>query len=297
MNKIEVYNRKANGKLLLTSEYFVLDGAEALAVPTKFGQKMVVSDAEIFSWTSYNNKNEIWLKDSVSNSKFKTESLNQLFNFLNTENVELIDTFHFDTYLDFPNEWGLGSSSTFVALISDFYNVNPYKLNKELFKGSGYDIACAFAKKPILFSKQYEFQPHIQEVEISESVKPYLYFLYLGKKQNSREGIEHYRSIKNDKNTTIERLNNLTSEIVKSSDYMEWIRLMSDHEELISSTLKLDKISNAMLNGLPYFTKSLGSWGGDFVLLISDEEEKTIRKNIEKIGLNTLFNYNDLILS
>ncbi|PIZ07449.1 MAG: GHMP kinase, partial [Flavobacteriaceae bacterium CG_4_10_14_0_8_um_filter_34_31] len=31
-----------NGKLLLTSEYLVLDGAKALAIPTKYGQYLEV---------------------------------------------------------------------------------------------------------------------------------------------------------------------------------------------------------------------------------------------------------------
>lgn len=33
---------KSNGKLLLTGEYLVLDGAVALALPTKMGQIMTV---------------------------------------------------------------------------------------------------------------------------------------------------------------------------------------------------------------------------------------------------------------
>ena len=32
----------SNGKLLLTGEYLVLDGANAFAVPTKFGQNLIV---------------------------------------------------------------------------------------------------------------------------------------------------------------------------------------------------------------------------------------------------------------
>ena len=32
------------GKLLITSEYFVLDGALALAVPTKLGQELLYSE-------------------------------------------------------------------------------------------------------------------------------------------------------------------------------------------------------------------------------------------------------------
>ena len=37
-----------NGKLLLTGEYFVLDGALSLALPTKFGQNLVSSTKIIF---------------------------------------------------------------------------------------------------------------------------------------------------------------------------------------------------------------------------------------------------------
>jgi hypothetical protein len=42
------------GKLLITSEYFVLDGALALAVPTKLGQD--------FYWEEFNdgNSNIFW---------------------------------------------------------------------------------------------------------------------------------------------------------------------------------------------------------------------------------------------
>ena len=37
----------SNGKLLLTSEYVVLDGIECLALPTKFGQSLSVKKKSI----------------------------------------------------------------------------------------------------------------------------------------------------------------------------------------------------------------------------------------------------------
>ncbi len=33
---------RSNGKLLLTAEYLVLDGARAIALPTKLGQSLTV---------------------------------------------------------------------------------------------------------------------------------------------------------------------------------------------------------------------------------------------------------------
>ena len=36
----------SNGKLLLTGEYLVLNGAVALAIPTKFGQTLTIPASE-----------------------------------------------------------------------------------------------------------------------------------------------------------------------------------------------------------------------------------------------------------
>ena len=45
----------SNGKLLVTGEYVVLDGALALAIPTKFGQTMKVAPTtgNVIHWKSY----------------------------------------------------------------------------------------------------------------------------------------------------------------------------------------------------------------------------------------------------
>ena len=34
----------SNGKLLITAEYLVLDGAKAFALPTKFGQNLIIEE-------------------------------------------------------------------------------------------------------------------------------------------------------------------------------------------------------------------------------------------------------------
>ena len=54
----------SNGKLLLTAEYFVLDGAKALAVPTKLGQDLIVepiSEKKII-WASFSESGECWFE-------------------------------------------------------------------------------------------------------------------------------------------------------------------------------------------------------------------------------------------
>jgi len=65
---------KSNGKILLTGEYAVLNGAKSLALPTKAGQSMEVSkgsENEI-SWTSYDENEQIWFqaKFEINSGKF-----------------------------------------------------------------------------------------------------------------------------------------------------------------------------------------------------------------------------------
>ena len=58
----------SNGKLLITGEYLVLDGARAFALPTKFGQNLIVetgSNQEI-QWKSFNVDEKIWFEDVIT---------------------------------------------------------------------------------------------------------------------------------------------------------------------------------------------------------------------------------------
>ena len=54
---------KSHGKLLITGEYFVLNGAKALSIPTSYYQTLKVDkiDSKIISWKSYDNNKNIWI--------------------------------------------------------------------------------------------------------------------------------------------------------------------------------------------------------------------------------------------
>ena len=53
------------GKLMLTSEYFAIDGALVLAVPTRLGQEFFFEEKEdgnsLILWEAY-HQNTLWLK-------------------------------------------------------------------------------------------------------------------------------------------------------------------------------------------------------------------------------------------
>ena len=70
----------SNGKLLITGEYVVLDGAKALAIPTKFGQYLTVNtlknkqQAKLF-WQSIDEKGNIWFQGEFKLPNFELTSV------------------------------------------------------------------------------------------------------------------------------------------------------------------------------------------------------------------------------
>jgi len=58
----------SNGKLLITGEYLVLDGAKAFALPTKFRQNLIVEKGipQEIQWTSFDADGSIWFEDTFS---------------------------------------------------------------------------------------------------------------------------------------------------------------------------------------------------------------------------------------
>ena len=116
---------KSNGKILLCSEYLVLEGAKAIALPSKLTQDLQVTKCqnEIIEWQSFDENNDLWFEEKFyfngndlkyDSKKNKTsEKILLLFKFLlETKDVNDILGNKFLTKLNFKREWGLGTSST-----------------------------------------------------------------------------------------------------------------------------------------------------------------------------------------
>ncbi|MBK8350342.1 MAG: GHMP kinase [Saprospirales bacterium] len=298
----------ANGKLLLTGEYFILDGAVGLALPTKFGQSLTVDsltsseglEEKGITWESIDNKNNIWFEAKFSEaleiiSATDNEIAATLKNILEhcklrTQNSKLI------TKLDFPQNWGLGSSSTLISLLAQYANIDPYELLAKTFGGSGYDIACAIAKSAITYQITTGDSRLTTEIRFNPSFKENLYFVYLGKKQNSREGIQHYKNLTLDKTEYIEQISNITQKIIQANELDEFCYYMEVHENIVANVLNLPKVKDIYFSDFPGSIKSLGAWGGDFILVASDEEALTINKYFADKDFSTILSYNEMIL-
>ena len=176
----------ANGKLLLTGEYFVLDGALALALPCKLGQSLTVNSFEsedsVLEWKSLDHENNPWFEASFDLYAFKLikysdrqmaitlQAVLEITNSLSPFFVNPEKSYKVETRLHFPRLWGLGTSSTLVYNIAQWSKSNPYEILKATFGGSGYDIACAGAKGPIFYQKR-DSETHLEPCDFNPSFK------------------------------------------------------------------------------------------------------------------------------
>lgn len=297
----------SNGKLLLTGEYVVLNGALALAIPTKFGQSLSVksTNKSQLNWLSIHHDGNVWFKDSfdLKNGEMLkqvqhddiSKRLVQILNYAQQLNPSFLKNekgFDVETKLDFPKNWGLGSSSTLINNIANWASVDAYKLLELTFGGSGYDIACAQNNSAITYQIQGS-ERFINQVPFEPSFKEHLYFVYLNKKQDSREGIAHYKKNENNLSSQIDEISDITTQMVSCKSLSDFNILINNHESIIASIIKQTPVKQLLFNDFDGSIKSLGAWGGDFVLAVSEREPKAYFKNK---GFETVLSYNEMAL-
>ncbi len=272
----------SNGKLLLTGEYAVLDGALCLALPTVFGQKLSVTEipeTEV-QWISRDHEGEIWFQANIPLSslqgpratttlgKTTEEILIQILKEARQLNPEFLSEntgYSIVSEMDFPREWGLGTSSTLINNVAQWANTDPYLLLADTFGGSGYDIACAQHNRSILYQLQ-DGRPRVEEIAFTPGFISSLFFVYLNRKQDSREAIAHYRKYTVGRTALVEQVSTLTRAIAHCSQLEDFEALLTQHEALISAAIGQAPIKESLFPDFSGAVKSLGAWGGDFVL-------------------------------
>ncbi|MDA9110836.1 GYDIA family GHMP kinase [Bacteroidia bacterium] len=304
----------SHGKLLITGEYVVLDGGLSLAIPTKYGQRMEVefreSDSDnTLTWYSIDSDGETWYREVFLIKESRTElprsielHPTELCN-INTVSDALVNilnkacegnpwfleggSYTVRTYLDFPNNWGLGSSSTLICNIAKWAQVDAFELSEASFGGSGYDIAVGMMGGDILYRSPEMWEGYVYQ----PAFRNQLYFVHLNQKQNSREGIATYRSKPKD-DKAIARISELTEELIQCDDFAVFQGLISEHETIIASMIDMPTVKEKHFPDYPFAIKSLGAWGGDFILACGDESTPQYFKDK---GFKTVLSYNDLI--
>ena len=294
----------SNGKLLLTGEYLVLDGANALALPTKLGQTMKVKSIKepVIQWESLDENGLVWFEDcflidEITSAPLNDQILNNILLILSEAKKlqpEFLNSktgFKVSTKLGFPRDWGLGSSSTFLTNIASWAKIDAFALSKNTFGGSGYDIAAAQNNKPILYSNAKNSITILPQY-LNWDFKENLFFIHLNKKQNSREGIAHYQSKNAGSLLAINKINELTTKIINCKNLVDFEILVQQHEEVISEVIKTKPIKEQLFKEFPGAIKSLGAWGGDFILATGEKSKMDYFRNK---GYETIISFNTMV--
>ena len=285
----------------------MLDGAISLAVPTQYGQSLTIKPIETqrLYWKSFDNTGNVWFEGVFSCNDFEilnqhpndtiAQRLKEILLAAKTLNPEFLNTphgFEVETQLEFPKNWGLGTSSTLINNIANWANIDAFKLLELTFGGSGYDIACAQHDTAITYQINNKV-PRINPVSFRPSFKHHLYFVYLNQKQNSRDGIAHYKALTHDLTSVISEINSITKQMLICEDLETFKTLITTHESIISKTLQQETVASKFFNDFDGAIKSLGAWGGDFMLIASQDDPTAYFKNK---GFFTIIPYSKMIL-
>ena len=298
----------ANGKLLLTGEYLVLVGAKALAVPLVVGQKLVFEEISIpgvLHWEAYDTDGkwfsakyylpeitEIEASDyAVSARLIKLLQAARLLNpdFLYTKTgISVI------TELEFNRNYGFGSSSTLIGLIAGWAGIDAMQLHRNVSKGSGYDVACSNSDRAIFYSLTNGL-PMVEAVDFNPPFAENMFLVYLGAKQHSDLEVEAFtKSTGIDYSIEIERLSRISDLIASEKDIYNFISLLTEHEAILSKVLNRATVKSRLFPEFEGAVKSLGAWGGDFILAVSALGKDYIKDYFSSKMHNTVIPYDAL---
>ena len=294
------------GKVLLTAEYAVLEGVKAIALPTKRGQSLAVKYTQNKSilWKSYTVDQQLWIDctfdfnfNCLSSNHTDKKSINQLKHIFEVLK-KMVPHFHKDgieisTSLEFPRNWGLGSSSTLINNLAQWLGLNPYALLDKTMGGSGYDVAAAQSDSAILYQRN-KLHPKVKKINFSPAFKDHLFFVHLNQKRDSREAIASYRKGRKVSREQKYRLEKIGEQLLVAPNQNTFNNLLFEHENITATFLEELPVQEHLFADFDGQTKSLGAWGGDFILASGN---KNTPDYFKKKGYATCLPFSQFILT
>jgi mevalonate kinase len=297
----------AHGKLLLSGEYLVLKGALALALPLNKGQKLTVEESHTsgLEWTAQ-NPDGLWFSARFNDKLQLSDTTNQSLAAnlqkileeavaINPEAKEKLLNKKVSTTLEFNPFWGWGSSSTLLYILGIWLQLDPYRLLDATFGGSGYDIACAGSNTPIFYQRNNGETPFIEQVTFNPPFIDQMGIVYLNKKQSSSVQVRKFLDTDFINQHIITEISAISKSMSLTKDFNDFARLMQQHEKLTAVVTGLIPVKQELFPEFPGTLKSLGAWGGDFILYLSDLPFEEIRTWFQLLGYDTVMKMSDVV--
>jgi len=264
---------------------------------------MTVSDVNTskLTWRAYTDQEELWLEatfmlpsleieaENPSEADLSLQGILRQAQRLNPDFLSKPEGVLVETFLEFPRDWGLGSSSTLIHNVAQWAGVDGYDLLLKAFGGSGYDVKVAKHNSPIVFYRSID-GPRVGEITFSPRFTDQLWFIHLGQKQDSREEVTRFSEIEVS-TRDIDQVSRITDEICLAPSLQDFVRLLQEHDFLMSRILARPSASE-VFSGFSGMVKYLGAWGGDFVLATGTEQDMDY---FRQKGMNTVLSYREMI--
>ncbi len=289
----------APGKLLLSGEYAVLDGARAISCPSHRGQFLELyktKNTSTLEWNALTEDGYCWLHIVLStdgeilktNDLPKAELIHALL--LDAFDQNIPGGLGVETQLNFKREWGLGSSSTLISLIAEWAEKDAMELFFRHLKGSGYDVATAIEKRTICYHLMAHRQAEWKTVELPQILDK-TYFLYLGEKQISSTEVLRYDRLEKQP-TLVNDISQLSDALLSLQSELELINWMAEHEKITGLLIQQESLKIQRFPHLKGGFKSLGAWGGDFVWIMPQADDL---EYLKKLGYHEFFAFKELL--
>ena len=111
---------------------------------------------------------------------------------------------------------------------------------------------------------------------------------------DSKLGIQRYRSQNKPDTGIFKALNTLSEQLIKSTSRTEFNLLIAEHESIIAKVIDQPKVQSTFFpdyqDGV---IKSLGAWGGDFILVSGNTKSPQYFK---QKGYNTVIPFEQMVI-
>ena len=292
---------------MLSGEYLVLHGAWSLAVPTILGQSLRVKEIGRTGTLLWKTKVDAkpWMDCEIDPDRWQIFHLDDPDKAKNLVRVlkaaseirgdtEWLKGKEVVSEVEFDIEWGLGSSSSLISNIAWWAGIDPFRLSGTVSGGSGYDIACARSDQPLLY-RTGDNEPSYKPIDFLPPFHEQLAFVYLGKKQDSASSVRNYldKALVTEKD--ISNISVITEKLCQTGQLDEFEDLMCEHENILSHILGLPPVKQGLFPDYHGGVKSLGAWGGDFVMITMHQEWPRVRAYFSARGMETVIRYHEMV--
>lgn len=306
------------GKLMISGEYLVIQGAKALALPTVLGQSLSFSynsrrKAHRVNWESKVQGNITWYSNQFLISEdFKPaeqaqssrtlfiRSLLKAIHELQPDFFEQPGVYNFKTLMDFDPGWGLGSSASLISNLALLTQIQPFELlfRSYLNKGSGYDVAVSYMGSPLMYHIEEEVYHWAEPIDLKW--KPFAKkckLVYLNRKQDSNLEVTRFKSRwkPTEKHNVIEEISAISEQLPLVTEYNVFQDLLAQHELIMAEVLKKKCIKEQLFADFDGTVKSLGAWGGDFILVCPNLPEPYCENYFFEKGYHVIIDFSKMI--